>query len=313
MIDADELLSRSRRPLVLGIGGGGDVVGALGAAIHCLGLGIPALVGGVTWERRPIDPVPGPRRLDEIVDPVRQLSDCAVLAGPGTRTDHGAHFAEARMAEHLSTPTVLVAVDRGPAAIADGLAEAAAALDADLLIFVDVGGDVLADGTEPGLASPLCDAVMLAAGALMEQRGLTVAGAVFGPCCDGELTVEEVLDHLARVGAASGLLGTRAIDPAMADELEAAAAAVPTEASAQAIRCARGEIGTAMIRNGRRSVPLSPLGGTIVYFDPAAALGATARLARALLPATSLDEANELLHDLGVSTELDYERAQVEQ
>ncbi len=68
-----------------------------------------------------------------------------------------------------------------------------------------------------------------------------------------------------------------------------------------------------MIRNGRRSVPLSPLGGTIVYFDPAAALDATARLARALLPATSLDEANELLHDLGVRTELDYERALVEQ
>ncbi len=177
------------------------MVGALGAAIHCRALGIPALVGGVTWERRPIDPVPGPRRLDEIVDPVRQLSDCAVLAGPGTRTDHGAHFAEARMAEHLGTPTVLVAVDRGPAAIADGVAEAAAALEADLLIFVDVGGDVLADGTEPGLASPLCDAVMLAAGALMEQRGLNVAGAVFGPCCDGELTVEEVLDHLARVAA----------------------------------------------------------------------------------------------------------------
>ena len=35
VIDADELLSRSRRPLVLGIGGGGDVVGALATAEAC--------------------------------------------------------------------------------------------------------------------------------------------------------------------------------------------------------------------------------------------------------------------------------------
>jgi len=298
---------------VLGIGGGGDVVGALGAAIHCRSLGVPSVVGGVTWERRPIDPQPGPRRLDEIAEPVRRLSDCAVLAGPGTRTSQGARFAEARMAGHLGTETVLVAIDRGPAAIADGLAEAAAAVGADLLLFVDVGGDVLSDGTEPGLASPLCDAVMLAAGALLQRRGLRVAGAVFGPCCDGELTPEELLDHLARVAAGGGLLGARAIDPAMADELAAAADAVPTEASAQAIRCARGEIGTATIRNGRRTAPLSPLGATIFYFDPLAAIESTARLARELLPATSLEEANELLHGLGVRSELDYERALAEQ
>jgi hypothetical protein len=298
--------------LALGIGGGGDVVGALGVAIHCRALGVPSLVGGVTWERRPIDPQPGPRRIDEIVDPARSLSDCAVLAGPGTRTTQGAHFAEARMAAHLRTDTVLVAVDRGPAAIADGLAEAATALEADLLLFVDVGGDVLGNGTEPGLASPLCDAVMLAAGALLQERGMRIAGAVFGPCCDGELTVEEVLDHLARIAGGGGLLGTRAIDPAMADELEAAAGTVPTEASLQAVRCARGETGMATIRNGRRAVPLSPLGATIVYFDPAATLDATARLARELLAATSLEHANELLHDLGVRTELDYERSLAE-
>jgi hypothetical protein len=59
-------------------------------------------------------------------------------------------------------------------------------------------------------------------------------------------------------------------------------------------------------------VPLSPLGGSIVYFDPGQALASTARLARELLPATSLEQANELLHGLGVRTELDYELANAE-
>jgi hypothetical protein len=294
---------------VLGIGGGGDVVGALGCALHCGALDTAWMVGGVTWERRPIDPLPGPRRVDEIVDPVRTLSESVLLAGPGTRTRGGVAFAESRMAAHLGSETVLVAIDRGPRGIAEDIRAAAAVLDADLLLFVDVGGDVLAYGNEPGLASPLCDAIMLAAAALLQEEGLAVAGAIFGPCCDGELTVEELLDHLARLSAAGGLLGTRAIDPETADRLDAATRVVPTEASAQAVRCARGELGTAMIRDGRRSVPLSPFGATIVYFDPRAAIAATARLARELMGATSLEHANELLHAIGVRTELDSELA----
>jgi len=53
---------------VLGIGGGGDVVGALASALLCERLGTPAVLGGITWERRPIDPRPGPRSANEILD-----------------------------------------------------------------------------------------------------------------------------------------------------------------------------------------------------------------------------------------------------
>ena len=186
-------------------------------------------------------------------------------------------------------------VGLGPAAVADGLEQAAATLGVDLLAFVDVGGDVLGTGTEPGLASPLCDAVMLAAAALLQQRGLRVLAAVFGPCCDGELTPEELLGQLALLAADRGLLGVDAITPEMADELERAVREVPTEASAQALRCARGELGVGTIRAGRRTVPLSPLGATTVYFDAHRAVGTVARLARMVLEARDLDHAHELL------------------
>jgi hypothetical protein len=84
---------------------------------------------------------------------------------------------------------------------------------------------------------------------------------------------------------------------------------VPTEASAQAVRCARGELGLATIRRGRRTVPLSPLGATTVYFDADRAVGGIARLARMVLDASDLDHAHALLSAAGVHTELDYERA----
>ena len=252
MIDADELLSRSKRPLVLGIGGGGDVVGALATAEACRLHGAEPVVGGVSWERRPIDPQPGPRAEAEI-EGARRLAPGVMAASAGTRVrESGVLFAESRMAELLGEETVLVDATLGPVALADGIAAAAAALGADLIVFVDVGGDALAHGDEPGLASPLCDALLLAAAARLAERGAPpVLGGIFGIGCDGELTPPEVLERLAEVGAAGGLAGARGLTPAVTARLEEAVKVVPTEASAQALLCFHGEIGASAIRQGR--------------------------------------------------------------
>jgi len=300
------LLSRSRRPLVLGIGGGGDVVGALATAEACRAHGAEPVLGGVTWERRPIDPTPGPRAEPEI-EGARRLAPGVLAATGATRVrESGVVFAESRMAELLGAETVLVDATLGPAAIAAGIAAAAAELGADLVVFVDVGGDALAHGDEPGLASPLCDALMLAAAARLEEP--PVLGAIFGVGCDGELTVAEVLDRLAEVAAAGGFAGARGLTAGVTARLAEAVEAIPTEASAQALRCFHGETGRATIRQGRRTVELSPVGALTFYFDVATAVRSAASLAAAVADACDLDHANELLHGLGVRTELDYER-----
>ena len=295
------------RALVLGIGGGGDVVGALAAADLCRRLGTEVVMGGVSWERLPIDPKPGPRSAAEIVDG-EEIAPGVLLAGPETRTEDGALFAEARMAGLLGERTVLIDPGMGPARIAEGLEQAGAVLEIDLFVFVDVGGDVLGAGQEPGLASPLCDAVMLAAGALLQRRGATVLCAVVGPGCDGELTVEELLGRLALLAGAGAMHAIEGLTPEAVDDVERAAAVIPTEASAQAVRCARGEVGIATIRGGRRTVELTPFGASIVYFDPSGAVESGAPLAREVLDAGDLEEAQERLRALGVRTELDYER-----
>lgn len=290
--------------LCVGIGGGGDVVGALGVARAAQAAGLRTRLGGVTWERRPIDPLPGPRRLDELTG-AEPLHAAAVLATPTTRGPGDFAFAESHMARVTGEPVLLVDPNPGPREVAAALDAAAAALGCDLVALVDVGGDVLGHGGEPGLASPLCDAVMLAAAAHMTTPAV---GAVFGTGCDGELTPEEVLARIAEVAAAGGLLGAWGLTPADADALEAAVAEVPTEASAQAVRCARGALGVAEIRGGRRSVPLSPVGALTFFFDPAAAMGSAARLAAAVVDCASLAAAQEVLAARGVRTELDYER-----
>ena len=314
MSDAEALLSSARRPLVLGMGGGGDVVGAMATAEACrLYHGADPVLGGVSWERRVIDPEPGPRSAAEI-EGGRPLGEAVIAAGPQTRVRRsGMRFAEARIAELLGRETVLVDVTRSPTEIARGLASAVAELHVDLAVFIDVGGDALGHGGEDGLASPLCDAVMVAAASLLGESGaVPVLGGVFGPGCDGELTPAELLERVAEVAAAGGFAGALGLTPAVADRLAEAVAVVPTEASAQALRCFRGELGTGAIRGGRRTVHLSPLGAMTIYFDVGAALRSAARLARAVLDADGLEDANDTLHGLGLQTELDFERAMVD-
>jgi hypothetical protein len=307
--DAESLLRASRRPLVIGMGGGGDVVGALATAEAMRVYdGAEPLVGGLTWERRPIDPVAGPRRVDEI-EGGWELAPGVLLAGPRTRVrDRDVYFAESRMAAYLGRPSVLVDIHGGPGAVAEGLGMAVAALDRDLVVFVDVGGDVLAQGDEPGLRSPLCDAVMLAVAQMLAAEGQPVLLGIFGIGCDSELTVDEVLERISWVAAAGGLCGVRGLTEPVARRVEESLELVPTEASAQAVRAFRGVHGTVAIRGGAREFSLSSVAAQTVFLDVAAAGAAAGRLAGALAGARSLEEANQALNALGVRTELDLER-----
>lgn len=300
-------MSAARRPLVVGMGGGGDVVGALATAEACrIYHGADPVLGGVTWERRVIDPRPGPRSIDEI-EGGELVADCVLAAGPHTHAG-GVVFAEAHMSRFLGEPVLLVDPHPGTAAVAEGLAKAADSLGADLIVLLDVGGDALAHGDEPGLASPLCDSIMLAAAARLQATGRDVLAGVFGVGCDGELTIDEVMQRVSEVSAAGGLAGVHGLTEPVADKLEAAVKEVPTEASAMAIRCFRGDTGTAEIRRGLRSVPLSPIGALTIYVDPQVAVDSAARLAKAVMDAPSLEDANEALHAAGVRSELDFER-----
>jgi hypothetical protein len=299
------------------MGGGGDVVGALGVSTLLDELGTEWTLGGVAWERSPVDPRPGPRSLEEIGDG-RACGSAAVLTEGGTTSLDGVEFSESKMATHLGKPVLLLDITHGPAALARGLAEAAGELACDAIVLIDVGGDVLAHGGEPGLASPLCDAIVLSAGTILARSASReegggwdgdVVAAVYGPGCDGELTPDEVLERISELQAAAALLGTWALTPGACDLVEDAARSVPTEASLMAVRCARGERGTVPIRGGRRSVELTPLGALTFFFDPLVAANSAVPLATAVSPAASLEEAHDALMSMGVRTELDLERA----
>ena len=205
------------------MGGGGDVVGALGITDLLDGLGTEWVLGGVAWERSPIDPRPGPRSLEEIRGG-RPCGSAAVLTEGRRRRPSTASSSRNRRWPPISAkPVLLLDITRGPQALATGLAEAAEELDCDAVVLLDVGGDVLAHGDEAGLASPLCDAIVLAAG-LFLSRSHEVIGAVYGPGCDGELTPDEVLERITALQSAEALLGAWGLTPRACELVESAAA-----------------------------------------------------------------------------------------
>jgi hypothetical protein len=306
-----EVLGSPRRALVIGIGGGGDVVGSLAVARQIEAGGGSAELGGVAWERFAIDPHhPGPRPLSDLLGIERLGDAAAALCSAEGRTPEGVRLAEAGVAAHLGRPTVLVDINGGSRAVAAGVTAAADRLECDLVVLLDVGGDVLGTGAEPGLSSPLCDAVMLACARYLPER-IEAVGCVFGAGCDGELTVPEVLGRIAELARGGAWIGTSSPGPEVAAEIVELAGLVPTEASLQAARCALGEVGMTPIREGRRSVELGPVGALAFFFDPRAAIGRAAPLAELVAESPSIEEARLALEAIGIVTELDYERRRV--
>ena len=306
MKSLETIIRSASRALVIGVGGGGDVVGALAVARFLEFCGLEFFLGGLSWERSVYDPIPGPRKLCETRN-VRALHEFAWMANPETQTMTGVYFAESRMAVTLGREVLLLDINGGVPSVVNGIETAMQELQADLLVGIDVGGDSLAEGHEPGLRSPLADSIMLAAFAELEKRGRRTLWGVFGYGSDGELTVGEIEFALSRIGAAGGLLGSWSLTPQIAAELERIVQTVPTEASAIPLRCLSGAWGEQKIRGGERSVKLTPLTALTFFVSTRVVFETLSRPAQAVQRSGSLSEANDALHALGIKTELDLE------
>jgi hypothetical protein len=307
LVSLEALIRGNSHALVIGVGGGGDVVGALASARFLEFCGLHFHLGGLSWERFVYDPVPGPRSLIE-VENTRILHPQAWMVNANTRTHYGVRFTETEVAALYGWEVLHVDINAGVVGAVAGIEAAVAALGIDLLVGIDVGGDSLAQGGEAGLRSPLADSVMLAAFTELERRGYATLWGVFGYGSDGELTTSEIEQALARVAEAGGLLGAWALTPQVVSELEDVVQKVPTEASAIPLRCARGAWGETRIRYDERRVRLTPLTTLTFYLSPSVLFHTLSRPARAVATSTSLEEANEALHALGIKSELDLER-----
>jgi hypothetical protein len=298
-----EELFEADRALVFGVGGCGDIVSTIPTARLLESHDVDVMYGGVAWERVAVDPTPGPRHFDEITG-IERLNDATALATAQTRTHDGIEFAETHVARQYDDEVILIDIGGGTRGVARGLDNVCDHLDIDLVVGTDAGGDVLARGDESGIKSPLSDAVMLAVLTLLDVD--TCLG-MYGYGSDGELTPDEITAGIGRAAQRDGLLEAWGLTPRIVDELDTLLEAVTTDASRLPVEVAHGNQGNETIREGDRSVELTPASTVTFYLDPAT-VAATSDLAPHVRDTESFEAAHNALKQAGYDTELDLER-----
>ncbi|AXK32873.1 DUF1152 domain-containing protein [Streptomyces armeniacus] len=225
--------------LFIAAGGGGD---PLGAAITAAALGVTEpTIATYAWERPEVDPTPGPLGAADF-DGLERAAE-GPLFSPRTRPVGPAGSTLPRLAGDLPGRLVLMDPTAGLRALAEQVFRMASC-GYHRVHVVDIGGDVLTHGDEPTLASPLPDAMVLAA---CRIAGVDATVYVAAPGADGEVPRSEVV---ARSESSRITPGAYAV--------EAAGAALswhPSEASALFAAAIEGERGT--VRTVTRSLELT--------------------------------------------------------
>ncbi len=314
---------KGQRVLLIGVGGGGDVVGTLPTYLDLERLGALPQTGGLTWKRRQHDPKALPRHIHEFRDLVK-VNDWIGLADQATSVD-GIRHIEADVSAALGGRKVLtIDISGGVARVREALREYTQGNGIAQIIAIDVGGDALCAGHETTIKSPLCDQIMLAA--LARFQGAILG--VIGLGADGELAPSDFhqrFDALLQLGAYQGALE---IYPRDIKRLHRVLAVAKTECSKHPVRiaaqtpvgkirevhalmnCPRPDVRKAMdpimaidLRAGTRTGELSALTGFTLYFD-LPKVYASSQFSHILDESLGVWELNEVLVQRGYVTEI---------
>ena len=297
--------SKYKKALLVGIGGGADVIGAIPTKLHLESFGIKCVLGGIPWERYSIDPFPGPRPFDQIVNVVN-INDSLCWATEKTKTQDGLFFSESKASKVLKEKILLVNIFNSSTKIAKDLKEFCKKNKIDLIVGIDVGGDVIAKGDEPGLSSPLADSIMLSALKKVETSVDTKI-AVLGYGSDGELLPSELNSSLSIISKKKGLIGMIGINADSQKIMKKLIAKIETDASRIPTLAFSGTYGPSKIRRGRIEIDVHPFSQITVYLKTKVIFKDISLSARLVHKSLNIWESNKILLKNGFKTELDFE------
>jgi len=281
--------------LIVAAGGGGDAVAAamLDAALY--GDEDHAVILTYAWDRLLVDPVPGPRGADSFTG-LEHVTSSVWAVSADARPIPPAGSTLPRLAAELPHTFALLDPHHGAEGITRQLEELVGHLEPQLIDVLDVGGDILARGTEPTLKSPLADALTLAACC---QVNAPVRLLIAGPGLDGELPLDDL----------RGVLGPL-VHTFTAKDAESISSVLewhPSEVTGMLAATAQGVRGTCEVRDAGLPVPLTDEGPTVHEVDLDEALSRN-ELARAVMATTTLGEAEAYSREICGYSEIDHER-----
>ncbi|ADI31159.1 DUF1152 domain-containing protein [Staphylothermus hellenicus] len=299
------MFSGNDRVLVIGIGGGGDVVSAAVIAYMLRKLGVKTYIGSIVWERFVYDPVPGPVHLGEmrkikLVDRYVGVIDQESYA---VRNGRKIVFQAVNVSRALNEEIFVFDLWSGVKGYVEGVNRVAEKYSIDKIVGVDVGGDVLAEGYEDNLWSPLADAMGLAMLYHFKNSYLII----HSPGSDGELSQEYVLQRLSIIASMKGYYGAIGLDRNDIEILEKILKYAESEASRAALVAFQGFYGNMPIRRNTRSIKINLINTLMFITDPRITYGLS-KPAQLVDNTSSLEEANNKLDKAGIYTEYNLEK-----
>jgi hypothetical protein len=239
--------------LLLGCGGGGDVIQSLPIARYLQALGVDRIVlaglGGKWWGDT------GLRFGCEVLDlawltDTEEVGPHAHLVSPLTTVSEGRGRGrvphESVLAREKGLPVAMLDLRAGLPGLRAGLASLAERFEVDLVIVVDIGADSFYTGTETTVMSPLLDAMSMAAAVSLDPDAVF---ALTGYGCDAELPISLLHRNVGLAMSRGGFLGAYGLTQADAAELEAILENFPqADIERRPYRAARGELGVSPIK-----------------------------------------------------------------
>ena len=293
------------KAFVFGLGGGGDIVSAYVASLYLQSKGYDTVLGAVTWERYVEDPVPGP--ICEFENAVR-VNDVITELTQNSYSLRLGKIVVPQIVRLMKSVGIekgySICIKRGLKDLVEGIEEFSRQMNFELIVGVDAGGDVLAKGCEETLGSPLIDFVMLNVLANLRTKSLL---ATIGAGSDGELDHFYILKRLSEIAKLGGLKDSKGIDEDIARRLEKVLKDVRTEASRIPFEAFHGLYGEVKIRDGTRTVFVTPVSSIMFFLDPKTVRD-TSPIAKVLSEFSSLEDANRRLNEVGIFTEYDLEK-----
>jgi hypothetical protein len=285
------------RTLLVAAGGGGDAITAAAIGASRQRNSGPAIVMTYSWDRLMVDPLPGPRTAANFIG-LNELAPGLFEVLPSTRPVAPAGSTLPRLAAELPARLLLIDPARGALGIGEQITAAVEHFRFDDVALVDVGGDALTDGADPGLRSPLADQLALAA---CVRAGTPAHLLITGAGLDGELSTKTITERLAQLNAHR----LPSLSHEEAERVRHVLAWHPSEASGLLIAAAAGLRGRVEVRDAGDQVQLNDSVIEISTVD--ASHAAVITPAGHLADTTSLDEAEQIISSLTGKSEIKYE------
>ncbi len=306
-----DIIGNADKVLVIGIGGGGDVIGSLPTYRLVTTSGLEAILGAIPWERFIIDPNPGPISLEEFVN-IEKISSSLAYVNENSYAVRGDDKRIVtpqivNVSRVLKIKGLIIDVNRPISLICEELKRFCIDEKIKAIFGIDVGGDVLAQGLEHGLKSPLADAYMLTIlWKLHGELNIPVIIGILGPGADGELPKHYVLSRISEIAAKGGYLGAKGITKNDVELMEKVLKYAYSEASKIPIDAFKGFKGIKVLRGGIRKVNVD-INATITYYLNVNHVYSMNNLAQKIVDTNSIVEASKILESNGVMTELHIE------